>query len=219
MALEISDKLNVAGVMAVLVIDRIEHTLPTIESLLEGGVGAIELTLRTPIAWEAARLIKKTFPEVLLGLGTVLTTDQVRKAVDWGVDFAVAPGCNPKVIAEAHQQGLFFGPGVMTPTDIEMALEQGCKVMKFFPAETAGGLKHLQSMAAPYHFLGLQFIPLGGCNIGNAPMYLGSPLIHSIGGSWIAPQKLIQAQEWSQIKNNAAEITRVIREVRSSALV
>ncbi|MCB0843344.1 MAG: bifunctional 4-hydroxy-2-oxoglutarate aldolase/2-dehydro-3-deoxy-phosphogluconate aldolase, partial [Bacteroidetes bacterium] len=157
---EVIQKINEAGIIAVLIVDEVKHALPVAEALLAGGVNAIELTLRTDAAMDAARLIKKELPEIMLGFGTVLTRDQVKAVVDLGADFAVSPGCNPKIVKEAYQQGLPFAPGIMTPSDIEIAVELGCRVLKFFPAETSGGIKHLQSMAAPYQYLGLQFIPL-----------------------------------------------------------
>lgn len=213
---EITKKINDTGVIAVLIIDELKHAIPLGESLLNGGVDIIELTLRTPAAMDAARAIKKELPEMTLGFGTVLTVEQIRRVVDAGADFAVAPGCNPKIIAEAQQQGLSFAPGVMTPTDIEMALEQGCRMLKFFPAETSGGMAHLESMVAPYQHLGLKFIPLGGCNINNAASYLQSDLIAAIGGTWIAKRPLIQSENWNGITQNALEITKIIKQVRDN---
>lgn len=213
---EIIKKIDDAGVVAVLIIDELKHAVPLAKALLDGGVDAIELTLRTSIAMEAARVIKKEVPEITLGFGTVLTTEQVKAVADAGADFAVSPGCNPKVIAEAYKQGLSFAPGVMTPTDIEMAIEQGCRVLKFFPAETSGGMQHLVSMAAPYQHLGLKFIPLGGLNINNARNYLESPLITAIGGSWVANRPLIQTENWAAISNNAKEIRQLINLIRTN---
>ena len=137
MSPEIIKKIDEVGIIAVLIIDELKHAVPVAKALLEGGIDAIELTLRTPVALDAARLIKKEVPEICLGFGTVLTIDQVKAVVDAGADFAVAPGCNPKIIAEARKQGLSFAPGIMTPTDIEMALEEGCRVLKYFPAESS----------------------------------------------------------------------------------
>ena len=204
-----------AGVIAVLVIDQLEHAVPLAKALLKGGVDAIELTLRTPVALDAAALIKKEVPEIMLGFGTVLTVDQVMAVADVGADFAVAPGCNPKIIAEAIKLGLSFAPGIMTPTDIEIAIEHGCRVLKYFPAETSGGMKHLESMVAPYQYLGLKFIPLGGCNISNSRSYLESPLIAAIGGSWIAKRPLIQSENWEKITQNAQEIRDLISSIRT----
>lgn len=213
-SLELTKKINDSGVVAVLIIDEVKHAVPMARALLEGGVDAIELTLRTPAAMDSAKVIKKEVPEITLGFGTVLSVDQVKAVVDVGADFAVSPGCNPKIIAEARRQGLSFAPGIMTPTDIEIAVEQGCRILKFFPAETSGGLKHLESMSAPYNHLGLKFIPLGGCNINNAATYLQSPLITAIGGTWIAKRDLIQSEDWASITNNAREIRNLINNLK-----
>lgn len=214
MAPDIIKKIDDAGVVAVLIIDELKHAIPLAKALLKGGIDAIELTLRTPVAMAAAAAIKKEVPEMTLGFGTVLTVDQVKAVADVGADFAVAPGCNPKIIAEAYKLGLSFAPGIMTPTDIEIAIEQGCRVLKYFPAETSGGMNHLENMVAPYQYLGLTFIPLGGCNMDNARSYLESPLITAIGGSWVAKRPLIQAEKWDAITANAIEIRNLIREIR-----
>ena len=208
-------KIDDAGIIAVLIIDKLEHAIPLANALLEGGVDTIELTLRTPVALDAARLIKKEVPEITLGFGTVITMDQVKAVVDTGADFAVAPGCNPKIIEAAQEQGLSFAPGIMTPTDLEMAIEQGCRTIKFFPAETSGGMKHLESMTAPYQYLGLKFIPLGGVNMNNARSYLESSLITAVGGSWVANRPLIQNENWRAITDNAKEINNLIQQIRN----
>lgn len=216
MSPEIIAHLNETGVVAVLIVDEVKHAVPLAHALLKGGVKAIELTLRTPAALDAGRIIKKEVPEITLGFGTVLTVDQVKAVVDVGADFAVAPGCNPKIIAESYKQGLAFAPGVMTPSDIELAVEQGCRVLKYFPAETTGGMKHLKSMAGPYQYLGLQFIPLGGLNINNARTYLESPIVSAIGGSWLAKPHLIHAEDWDAITQNAQQIRALIKEVQNN---
>jgi len=215
MAPDIIKKIDEAGIVAVLILDELKHAVPLARALLKGGVDSIELTLRTPVALDAGRAIKNEVPEITLGFGTVLTKEQVKAVIDAGADFAVAPGCNPRVIEEAHNQGLSFAPGVMTPTDIEMALEQGCRVLKYFPAETAGGMKHLVNMVAPYQYLGVKFIPLGGLNIDNARDYLESPLITAIGGSWVAKRPLIHSENWDVITKNASAIRDLIKEIRS----
>lgn len=215
---EIVEKIDNAGIIAVLVVDDANHAVPLANALLEGGVDAIELTLRTPAAMKAARIIKKEVPQITLGFGTVLTVEQVKAVVDLGADFAVSPGCNPKIINEAYKQGLSFAPGIMTPTDIEIAVQEGCRILKFFPAETSGGLKHLESMSAPYNYLGLKFIPLGGCNMNNAQTYLQSDLITAIGGSWVAKRSLIQSEDWNAITKNAKEIRNLITTTRSKSI-
>lgn len=214
MSPEIINKIEQAGVIAVLVIDELKHAIPVAKALLKGGVDAIELTLRTPAALDAAKAIKNEVPEITLGIGTVLTTGQIEAVAKIGVDFAVAPGCNPKVIAAAQNHGLSFAPGIMTPSDIEAAVELGCRILKYFPAESSGGINHLKNMVAPYHYLGLKFIPLGGLNLANAGTYIESSLIAAIGGSWIAKQDLIRSEAWDTITQNAKEITELIRQIR-----
>ncbi len=213
---EIINKIYDSGIIAVLIIDDLGHAVPVAKALLKGGVSIIELTLRTPVAFEAAYVIKKELPEIILGFGTVINTDQVKAAIDAGADFAVAPGCNPKIIAEACKQGLSFAPGIMTPSDIEIAIEQGCQLMKYFPAESSGGIDLLTNMVAPYQHLGLKFIPLGGCNPGNAKTYLQSPHISAIGGSWIANRSLIQTEDWDTITENATAVSELIKQVRKA---
>ncbi|SDX41943.1 2-dehydro-3-deoxyphosphogluconate aldolase / (4S)-4-hydroxy-2-oxoglutarate aldolase [Lutibacter oricola] len=214
MSPEIISKVNKAGIIGMLIIDEVKHAVPVAKALLKGGINTIELTLRTPAALDAAKAIKKELPEVCLGFGTVLTVEQVKAVKDVGADFAVSPGCNPKIIAEAHKLGLSFSPGIMTPTDIEMAVEQGCRVIKYFPAESSGGMNHLKNMGAPYQYLGIKYIPLGGVNMSNARGYLESDLISAIGGSWIAKRDLILAENWDQITANAKEITDLVKEIR-----
>lgn len=212
---EIAKRIEDSGLVAVLIVENIAHALPVAQALLHGGVDCLELTLRTPAAMEAAGLIKRTFPEICLGLGTVLTIDQVGKVADLGVDFAMSPGCNPGIIREAKAKGLSFAPGVMTPSDIENALEQGCRVLKYFPASTAGGLDHLKNLSAPYKHLGLRFIPLGGLGPGNAEAYLKSDVVAAIGGSWLARKELMDGGRWDLITSNAKQIRTLIEETRN----
>jgi len=124
MSSDLIQKIDSSGIIAVLIVDEVKHAFPLAKALLAGGVNTIELTLRTPAALDAAKIIKKEVPEITLGFGTVLTVDQVKAVVDAGADFAVSPGCNPKIIAEAKKQGLSFAPGIMTPTDIEIAIQE-----------------------------------------------------------------------------------------------
>ena len=213
---EISSRIEASGIVAVLIIEQIEHALPVAEALVQGGVDCLELTLRTPVAMEAARLIKKEFPGVTLGLGTVISVEQVREVADAGADFAMAPGCNPGIIREAISRDLSFAPGIMTPSDIEIALEHGCRVLKFFPASSAGGLQHLTNLGAPYKHLGLKFIPLGGLDPEKAKGYLRSDLVTAIGGSWLARKELLEAGRWDEIRQNAARMRELIRSIRGA---
>ncbi len=190
-------------IIAVVVIDDSKDAIPLAQALLDGGISAIELTLRTPSAIESFRLIRERFPEMIAGLGTVISTEQVKQAVEVGAAFAVAPGLNPKVVLAAQHAGLPFTPGVVTPSDIEKAIDLGCRLLKFFPAESSGGVAYLNSMAGPYDHLGLEYIPLGGLDENNFVRYLELKNVPAVGGSWIAPRGLIQSADWSTITANA----------------
>jgi 2-dehydro-3-deoxyphosphogluconate aldolase/(4S)-4-hydroxy-2-oxoglutarate aldolase len=211
---ELNRHLEQNGVVAVLMIDRVADAVPLARALLAGGVSAIELTLRTDAALECLRRIGHEVPEMVLGAGTILRPEQVDAVMECGASFGVAPGMNPRVVAEARRAGLPFAPGVCTPTDIELALEAGCKVLKFFPCEPAGGLPYLRTIAAPFLHLGVRFIPLGGVNAANAAVYLKEASVLALGGSWLAPKELIARQDWGAITALAAEITGIVREVR-----
>ncbi|MEQ8208455.1 MAG: bifunctional 4-hydroxy-2-oxoglutarate aldolase/2-dehydro-3-deoxy-phosphogluconate aldolase [Lacipirellulaceae bacterium] len=200
-----------AGVLAVLMIDRVEDAVPLAETLLAGGIRAMELTLRTDAALPALEAIRKATPDMIVGVGTVLTEEQVKEASDRGAAFLVSPGMNPKTLAAAAKVGVPFAPGIATPTDIEAALEFDCKTLKFFPAELLGGLPYLRSIAAPYAHLGLEYVPLGGVKQSNLAEYLAEPLISAVGGSWLAPKDLVKAGEWKQIEGIAATAAETVR--------
>ncbi len=203
-----------SGIIAVLVIDRAEDAVPLAKALLEGGIDIIELTLRTPEALQAIRNICDQVPDMLVGAGTVITRKQVIEVRDAGARFAVAPGCNPEIIMAAQRSNLPFYPGVATPSDIEAAVALGCKILKFFPAKASGGLKYLKSMAGPYSYLELKFIPLGGLNQDNFSAYLQYDAVLAVGGSWIAKRETILAHDWSTITQNAKMATDTIRRSR-----
>lgn len=213
---ELSARIHKTGVIAVLTLDDAEVAVPLAEALLAGGVDCIELTLRTPAALEAMRRIRAGTPAMLVGAGTVLTPQQVSQVVAAGAAFGVAPGTNPCVVTAAKVSGLPFAPGVCTPTDIEHALELGCTLLKLFPSEPSGGLAYLRSIAAPFTHLGVRFIPLGGVGISNAETYLKEPLVHALGGSWIAPREAIQKRDWTTITNNARAVTNVVARLRGN---
>lgn len=190
-------------IVAVLVVDQAEDAVPLARALLDGGVDIMELTLRTPAALPALERIVAEVPEMTAGIGTILTPDQVRDARKAGAAFGVAPGMNPRVVQAARDEGLSFAPGILTPTNIEQALELGCRLLKLFPAEISGGLKYLKNIAAPYAHLGIRYLPLGGITLANMSSYLGDPLIAAIGGSWLAPRDAIKAGDWKTITANA----------------
>lgn len=197
-------KIAESRLIAVLVVHQVDDALHIAEALLNGGVNVMELTLRTPVAIDALRAIRKSFPDMTAGIGTILKTEQVDEVLEAGGDFGVSPGFNSGVVRYAQQQGLPFAPGVMTPTDIDQALiEHDCQLLKFFPAGSSGGLPHLKNIAAPYKHLNPKFIPLGGVTPDNLRTYLASDLIAAVGGSWLAPADVIAEKNWTRIEANA----------------
>ena len=200
---EVFERLGASGVVAVLVIDRIEDGVPVAEALLSGGVTAMELTLRTPAAMGALRAIVDRVPGMQAGIGTILSVEQAREVAGSGAAFGVAPGVNPRVVEAALSATLPFAPGICTPSDIERALDFHLRWLKFFPAEPSGGLKYLQSIAAPYQHLGLRYLPLGGLTVANMAAYLRDPLVGGIGGSWLAPRDVIREKKWDLISDAA----------------
>ncbi len=213
---ELTARIKQAGVVAVLVIDRAEDAVPLAKALLRGGIGAMELTLRTPAALEALQRVVAEVPEMLPGIGTILTPKQAEEAKQAGAAFGVAPGLNRRVVKAAQQCGLPFSPGIATPSDLEAALELGCPDVKFFPAEPSGGLSYLKSISAPYAHMGVRFIPLGGLNVDNVASYLDSPLVMAVGGSWLAPRDLIREQDWDAIRERASQATAIVQRVRQA---
>lgn len=201
----LKNKLETRRLVAVLVVDDVEDAVPLAHALLKGGVDIMELTLRTPAALDALKRIVAEVPEMTAGIGTILTTAQVRAAKKAGAAFGVSPGLNPHIMQAARDEGLSFAPGILTPSDIEQALEFDCRLLKLFPAEISGGLKYLKNIAAPYAHLGIKYIPLGGLTLDNMATYLNDPLIAAIGGSWLAPRDTIKAGDWATIENNARE--------------
>jgi len=207
-------RLRESGVVAVLIIDAVEDAVPVAEALLMGGVRAMELTLRTPAALKGLEAIRTKVPQMLAGVGTIIRPDQVDAVLDVGGMFGVSPGMSPAVVQRALASGLPFAPGICTPSDIERALEFDRKLLKFFPAETSGGLKYLQNIGAPYQHLGLGYVPLGGLTLLNMGTYLQSPLIAAIGGSWLAPRELIKEGKWEAIQEAAEAATQALQDAR-----
>ncbi len=207
---QLTERIGECGAIAVLTLDSEEDAVPLARALLAGGVEAMELTLRTPPAVGGLRAIVEEVPEMLAGVGTVLTPGQVMEVKEAGAAFAVAPGTNPRVVGAADEAGLPFAPGVATPSEIERAVELDCRTLKFFPAQPIGGLGYLKSMAGPYAHLGLRFMPLGGINSENATPYLESPLVLAVGGSFIARRERIRERDWDGITETAREVSALV---------
>ena len=185
------------GLIPVIKIEDPADAVPLAKALIDGGLPAAEITFRTKCAAEAIRNITKAYPEMLVGAGTVLTTEQVDAAIAAGSKFLVSPGLNPKVTAYALSKGITMLPGCSNPSDIEAALELGLTTVKFFPAEAAGGLKMLKAMAAPYGQL--SFMPTGGINADNLLDYLKFGKIIACGGSFMVKDDLVKEKKWDEI--------------------
>ncbi len=203
-----------SGIIAVLVIEDAGDAVPVARALLKGGVAAMELTLRTPAAVEALKRIRKDVPEMLAGVGTILNPGQVREVAAAGAELGVAPGYNPRVVDAAKAAGLPFAPGIATASELEWALEKGCRILKFFPAEPNGGINYLKSMNGPYGYMGLRYIPLGGLTEDNLRSWFEQPFIMAVGGSWIAKKDLIADCNWDEISRRAEKAASIFREVR-----
>ena len=185
MTASIGETLAQYKIIPVLVLEDLESGLKRCELLCECGLPVAEITFRTKAAESVIREASRRFPEMFLGAGTVLNTADLHRAFDAGAKFAVAPGFNPTVVREALKCGYAFAPGICTPSEIEQAYELGCRFFKFFPAEAAGGVKMLKSIAAPYKHLGIKFMPTGGVTIDNAGDWLAVPEVAAAGGTWL----------------------------------
>ncbi|GAA4455696.1 bifunctional 4-hydroxy-2-oxoglutarate aldolase/2-dehydro-3-deoxy-phosphogluconate aldolase [Novipirellula rosea] len=208
---EILQRLKETRVVAGFSVEKAEHAVPLAQALLAGGIDAIELTLRTPAGLAAVKAIVSGVPGMLVGVGTILTPQTVREVKMAGADFGVAPGTNPRVVRAAVEAGLPFAPGIATPSEIEAAIELGCRFVKFFPAAATGGVPYLRSMSAPYKHLGIQYFPLGGLNADNMTDYLNEPNVLAIGGSWIVQQTLVENHDWDGITARAAEVVEIAK--------
>lgn len=205
----ILEELKKIGIIPVIKIDDAARAVPLAKALIAGGIPCAEVTFRTAQGEEAMRLINKEVPGILLGAGTVLTTAQVDKAIAAGAKFIVSPGFNPKVVSYCVEKGIPITPGCSSPSDIEQALELGLEVVKFFPAEQAGGLDFIKAVAAPYTTM--HFIPTGGVNAQNVSKYLSFEKVLACGGSWMVNADLINAGEYDKI-------TALCREAQLSLL-
>ncbi len=200
---DILKKIELLGVVPVVKIDDEKDALPLAEALIKGGLPAAEITFRTNAAEGAIKTISTAHPEMLVGAGTVLNTEQADKAMAAGAKFIVTPGFNEKVVRHCIDKGYPIVPGCPTPSDIELAIECGLDVVKFFPAENLGGIKMIQALAAPY--VGVRFMPTGGINSGNIKSYLDSDKIVACGGSWMVKGDLISSGRFDEIERLTKE--------------
>lgn len=208
------ERVRQTGIIPVVALPKLEHALPLAENLIAGGLPCAEITFRTAAAAEAIEQISKRFPELLLGAGTVLTTEQAQRAMDCGAQFIVSPGTNPTTVDFCLSKNLTIFPGVCTPSEVEMNLEKGVDVLKFFPAEPAGGVNFLKAICAPYKQV--QFIPTGGIDVKNIGQYLALPQVVACGGSWMVKPELFEAGDFATVKRLAAEAVALVQQYRSS---
>lgn len=195
--------LDLAPVLPVVVVESLDQAVPAARALVAGGLPAIELTLRTPIALDAIEAIASEVPEIRVGAGTIVTPDQARLAADAGASFLVSPGATPSLLAAMRDTGLPFLPGVATVSEALAGLEAGCTELKFFPAEASGGAAFLQSVASPVP--AVRFCPTGGITPASAPSYLALPNVGCVGGSWITPADALATGDWARVTTLAAE--------------
>jgi 2-dehydro-3-deoxyphosphogluconate aldolase/(4S)-4-hydroxy-2-oxoglutarate aldolase len=186
--------------LPVVVLKKVEWAEPLAEALLAGGLDVIEVTLRTEAALAGIELIREKFPQMHVGAGTVLDAEIVPQLKAMGVEFAVSPGLNPKVVEAAGNAGMEIFPGVANPTDIEAARAMGLKILKFFPAEPLGGVPMLKALIGPYGHTGIKFVPTGGIDAGKAVDYAALDAVAAIGGSWFVKASLMEEGKWSEIE-------------------
>lgn len=196
--------------MCITSIDRVDDAVPLARALLAGGLNVMEITFRTAAAAESIQRVRKEVPQMAIGAGTLLTAEQVRQAVAAGAQFGVSPGLNEAVLAAAHENKMPFFPGVMTPTEVDRALNLGCKFLKFFPAEPAGGASMLKALVAPFAHTGVKFLPTGGINTSALGGYLALPQVAAVGGSWMAEKKLVTEKAWDRIAAITAEALKTV---------
>ncbi|MGN0920481.1 MAG: bifunctional 4-hydroxy-2-oxoglutarate aldolase/2-dehydro-3-deoxy-phosphogluconate aldolase [Cellvibrio sp.] len=210
MALSVDQILRTAPVIPVMVVERIEDAVPLATALYNGGLKVLEITLRTPCALDAIRAMVDALPEdAIIGAGTVLTPEDLDKAVAAGSKFLVSPGTTPALVEAAKKSSIPLLAGVATPTEAMRLYAEGFTHLKFFPAEAAGGVPMLKSIAGPLPQI--TFCPTGGIDLAKAPTYLALPNVACVGGTWMAPKELMQASRWDEIERLAREAAGLAR--------
>ncbi|WQY47721.1 bifunctional 4-hydroxy-2-oxoglutarate aldolase/2-dehydro-3-deoxy-phosphogluconate aldolase [Helicobacter pylori] len=189
--------LQISPIVPVVVIENIKDAVPLAQSLIEGGIPIIEVTLRSSCALEAIELIAKNVPKMCVGAGTILNPTQLEQAQNRGAEFLISPGLTIKLLEHAKKKNMPLIPGVSSSSEVMQALELGYSALKFFPAEYCGGVKLLNAFNGP--FKGVKFCPTGGISADNMRSYLNLENVLCVGGSWLTPKDLIQNKEWDKI--------------------
>ncbi|MGR5063378.1 bifunctional 4-hydroxy-2-oxoglutarate aldolase/2-dehydro-3-deoxy-phosphogluconate aldolase [Photobacterium sp. DNB22_13_2] len=201
----IESKLSAMKVVPVIAIKDADKAQPLAKVLVENGLPCAEITFRTEAAVKSIRLMREAYPEMLIGAGTVLTTEQVDQAVEAGADFIVSPGLNPATVAYCQQKNVAVIPGVNNPSLVELAMSLGLKTLKFFPAEPSGGIGMLKALSAVYP---VEFMPTGGISPANVADYLALEKVIACGGTWMVPNNLIDQGDWQAIGQLVSEINQ-----------
>ena len=210
---DVLEKIQEIGIVPVVVLEDAKDAAPLAQALMDGGLPCAEVTFRTDAAEESIRIMSEQFPDMLVGAGTVLTTDQVDRAVAAGAKFIVSPGLNPRIVKYCVDKGILITPGCSNPSDVEQALENGLEVVKFFPAEAAGGLPMIKAMAAPY--VGVKFMPTGGINAKNVRDYLSYDRVIACGGSWMVKGELVKEGKFDEIEKLTRGAVEIVKESRA----
>jgi 2-dehydro-3-deoxyphosphogluconate aldolase/(4S)-4-hydroxy-2-oxoglutarate aldolase len=209
---DILEEIAKLALVPVIEIPEAALAVPLADALVEGGLPCAEVTFRTAAAADAMEAISRARPNVLLGAGTVLLTRQVDAALHAGARFIVSPGFDPKVVAYCQERAVVVLPGVVTPTEVQMALALGLEAAKFFPAEAAGGAGYLKALCGPFRTF--RFVPTGGIDVENVANYLALPQVIAVGSSWMAPKELLNARNFQLIARRVREATDLVRILR-----
>lgn len=211
--MDLAEKFQKIGVVPVVVLEDVKDAVPLAEALVEGGLPCAEVTFRTEAAEESIRLMAEQFPDMLVGAGTVLTKEQVDAAAKAGAKFIVSPGFDPEIVDYCLEKEIPVYPGCVSPSEVAQAVKRGLKVVKFFPAEPAGGLKYIRAIAAPYTMM--KFMPTGGINPQNVREYLAYDRIAACGGSWMVKNTMIENNEFDRIEELVKEAVEIVKESRT----
>lgn len=200
------------GVVPVVVLNDTKDALPLAKALVEGGLAVAEVTFRTDAAEESIRIMTEAYPDMLVGAGTVLTVEQIERAVKAGAKFIVSPGFDPEIVDYCIEKGIPVYPGTVTPTEVAMAVKRDLKVCKFFPAAQFGGLDTIKALAAPYTMV--KFMPTGGVSLKNLRDYLSCDKIAACGGTWMVKGNLISEGRFDEIRQMTADAVAIVKEMR-----
>ena len=209
----VTEKISTLGVVPVVVLEDAKDAAPLAKALVEGGLPCAEVTFRTDAAEESIKIMTSEYPDMFVGAGTVLTIEQVDRAVAAGAKFIVSPGFDPEIVDYCLSKEIPVFPGCITPSEVAQAVKKGLKVVKFFPAEQFGGVATIKAMAAPY--VGLKFMPTGGVSAKNLESYLSCDKIVACGGSWMVKGDLVKAGKFDEIKAMTEEAVKLVAEIRN----